>query len=142
LKRFAVVVLVAVVALVTACGSDDDEASSSARFTFLGFSDHTGADNHAPPDVTKPGGTLRACNPANLYAFVSFTGLEPPKEFAGSWTLNGNSIGLQSFSQTERQAETFWQLRNTPTPLSAGTYRFELEVDGKPASQGSFTLTC
>jgi hypothetical protein len=148
MSKLALVLAVMTLLSAAACGGDDDNEPSrvlnngSASFTFLGFSDHAAAENHAPPDVVRSGGTLKACDPSRLYAFVSFSGLQPPKEFVGNWTLNGAPLSRRSFSQTLASAETFWEVQNTPMPLTAGAYRFQLTIDGNAVSEGSFTLTC
>jgi hypothetical protein len=117
-------------------------AASAGNFTLVGFADHTGPGNFAPNDVAGSGGTVRSCGPSSLYAFVNFSNMTPPKQFAGVWTLNGNVRNQQSFTQNSASASTFWQVQNSPTPLTAGTYRFSMSVDGTVVTSGSFTLTC
>jgi hypothetical protein len=153
-----VVLSVVAVALLSACGGDDGKKptpravatapstvaapAGSGTFTFVGFADHAAPGNFAPTDVTPSGGTIRACNPASLYAFVNFTGLTPPKTMAGSWTMNGAALNQQTINQTQAQANTFWQVQNTPAALAAGNYTFTLSIDGATVSRGQFTLTC
>ena len=108
----------------------------------MGFADHTAPGSFAPNDAVGSGGTVRSCNPQSLYAFVNFSNLTPPKQFAGVWTLNGTTINQQSFTQNSASASTFWQVQNNPTALTAGTYRFQMSVDGAVVTQGSFTLVC
>ena len=147
-----------------ACGSSDDSRKSTATtapatqttaaapattaataagtFTLIGFADHAAQNNFAPPDVTASGGTIRSCNPARLYAFVNFSNLTPPKQFAGSWTLNGAPLNTQTFTQTAASSTSFFEVQNTPQPLVAGAYTFQLAVDGVAATRGNFTLVC
>jgi hypothetical protein len=153
--------LAAAIALVLwpaiACGSSDDSPKTTATtapatqttattaagtFTLIGFADHAAQNNSAPPDVTASGGTLRSCNPSHLYAFVNFSNLTPPKQFAGSWTLNGAALNTQTFTQTSGSALSFFEVQNTPQPLVAGAYTFQLVVDGAAAARGNFTLVC
>ena len=116
--------------------------ASGAVFNFVGFSDHIGPNNGAPGDVISTGGNLRACNPSSLYAFLNFSNLQPPKQFIGSWTLNGSFLNQQAFTQDRTSSQTFFQVQATPNPLTSGMYRFQLTIDGSVVSQGSFTLSC
>jgi hypothetical protein len=153
-RRFLVVGLALVALGVAACsdGSDDGKtaagpspgsaAGGAPVFTMAGFSDHTGASNNAPADVTAPGGTMRSCNPTRLYAFINFSNLQPPKQFVGSWTLNGAFLNQQAFNQDRTSAQSFFEVQNTPTPLTAGAYRFQLRIDNNVVTEGSFTLAC
>jgi hypothetical protein len=163
MKRICLAVaLVLVMGTAVACGSSDDSpkatpaasqpaagttlvppaSSSAATFTLAGFADHTAPGNFAPPDITATGGTLKSCNPQRLYAFVNFSGLAAPKQFVGSWTLNGAALNSQTFTQTANSATSFFEVQNTPQPLVAGAYRFQLVVDSNVVTQGSFTLAC
>jgi hypothetical protein len=90
----------------------------------------------------RSGGTLYACNPSALYAFVSFSNLQPPKQFAGSWTKSGAFLGRQAFNQDRASAQSFFQIGNSPQALTPGQYSFTLTVDGATAVSGSFTLAC
>jgi hypothetical protein len=93
--------------------------------------------------VVRPGGSLRSCNPGSLYAFISHTNLQPPKEFVGVWTLNGTNLARVVNTNTpEVNGATFWQVQGSPQPLYAGAYRFQLMVDGRTVTEASFTLTC
>jgi hypothetical protein len=144
-----------------ACGSSDDSRKSmptpasatqttaaspattgAGTFTLIGFADHAAQNNFAPADVTASGGTIRSCNPPHLYAFLNFSNLTPPKQFAGSWTLNGAALNTQTFTQTSASATSFFEVQNTPQPLVAGAYSFQLAVDGVAVTRGSFTLVC
>lgn len=168
MKRIWVAVALAiVVGTSVACGSSDDSgktsttpasqpaagasaatsqtpaaSSSGATFTLTGFADHTAPGNFAPPDITASGGTLKSCNPQRLYAFVNFSNLTPPKQFVGSWTLNGAALNSQTFTQTANSATSFFEVQNTPQLLVAGAYRFQLVVDSNMVTQGTFTLAC
>ncbi len=119
-----------------------DVLGAGTNFLFVGFSDHTTAENFAPTDVVPSGGTLKACNPSSLYAFVNFTGLQQPKQLVGKWTLNGAVLNQHALEESVSTANTYWQVQNTPAALAAGSYTFELSVDGTVVSQGSFSLTC
>ena len=156
--------LAAVIAIVLwpalACSSSDDSPKSTATtqpstaattapaataagtFTLLGFADHAAQNNAPPPDVTASGGTLRSCNPSRLYAWVNFSNLTPPKQFAGSWTLNGGPLNTQTFTQTSGSAISFFEVQNTPQPLVAGASTFPLMVDGAAVTRGNFTVVC
>jgi hypothetical protein len=158
LNKLALLFAVAAVAIASACGGDHDKktlaptaarapattpaASALGNFTFVGFADHIAPGNFAPSDVTPGNGTIRACNPPSLYAFVNFTGLTPPKTMTGRWTLNGAQIGTNVINQTQAQANTFWQVQNTPAALAAGAYVIEVSIDGTVVSRGQFTLVC
>jgi hypothetical protein len=166
LRRLALILALVAATATAACGGGDDTtstaptavvtlpsiiatptaappaAASFGTFTFVGFADHAGPNNHAPNDVTATGGTIRACKPQELFAFVNFTGLTPPKTMNGTWTWNGTLIGRQTLNQTEREASTFWRLQAMPVELGAGAYVFTISIDGTEVSRGQFTLTC
>jgi hypothetical protein len=117
-------------------------AAPAATFSVVGFSDLRNADDSAPASAARSGGTLNLCNPSSLNAFVSFSGLQPPKQFVGSWTKNGAFLGQSSFTQDRASAQSYFRIGNSPTPLTAGSYTFTLRVDGNVATSGSFTLVC
>jgi hypothetical protein len=91
------------------------------------------------------GGVIQACNPASLYAWVRFSGVQPPKTFAGVWT--GPRGSRSSFTQTETGGTSFFQIQGldnagNASPLTAGTYSFQFTVDGATQAQGSLNLNC
>jgi hypothetical protein len=137
------VLALALAASLAGCGGDDKPTGKDALvFSLVGFSDHAGPDGKAPADAVAPGGTLRACNPQRLIAFIDFSNLQPPKQFLGTWTRDDALVNQQPFLQDRESAQTFFEVQNTPSPLAAGNYRFQLRVESSLVTEGSFTLAC
>jgi hypothetical protein len=138
---------------VTACGGKDNAAApqdpgvplvstGAGNFALLGFADHAGPNNYPPPDISKPGGTIRACNPASIYAFVDFAARPVIKPMVGRWSVDGTEVGEQAITPTANGGSLFLRLQNTDGPIAAGAYLFELSSDGMPLTRGRFTLAC
>ncbi len=116
-------------------------APAGPSFSFVGFSDHTGANNYAPSDVVAPGGGLRSCDPSSLFAFVNFSGLQTSQQFLGTWARNGITLNQKTLTESVSSASTFWQVESPPT-LSPGTYTFSISINGSVVTSGAMSLTC
>jgi hypothetical protein len=79
-----------------------------------------------------------------LYAFVNHTNFQPaPLELVGLWTLNGSTLSrFVNPNRPEVNGGTYWQVQGYPTPLTTGTYRFQMMADGRTVADGSFTVVC
>ena len=143
-RAVACAVAICLALLALACGGGSGGSSGGPTFKFIGFSDHAGKDNFPPPDVVKPGGTLKlgACNPQRIYAFVSFNGLQPPKQLFGSWTLDGAFLSKQTVKEDVSSATTFWGVEDKPKPLPPGDYRLQISLGDKMVADGSVKVVC
>jgi hypothetical protein len=126
------------------CGAATPATSGGlgASYTLLGFSDHT-ASGGPPPDLVAPGGTLRACNPLNLFAFVKVDNLPAPKDIFVTWYIGPTPIPRGAVTVLSSGALTLtWGFDVNSATRSNYGIRLNTDQMGAPEVEGTFTMQC
>ena len=111
-------------------------------YTLLGFSDHT-ASGGPPADMVAPGGTLRTCNPLNLYAFVRIDNLPAPKDIFVTWYIGQTPIPRGAINVQSAGVLTLtWGFDVNSSGRSTYGVRLNTDQMGPPEVEGSFTAVC
>jgi len=126
------------------CGASVPATSGGlgASYTLLGFADHT-ASGGPPSDLTPPGGTMRTCNPLNLYAFVKIENLAGPKDIYPTWYIGSTPIPRGAVTvQSSGVITLAWGFDVNTSGRSAYGIRLNTDQSSPPEVEGSFTAVC